>query len=472
VSGGVGLERAAAACILPGFTGLEAPGWLRRWLDDGLGGVCLFARNVRDPAQLSALTAELRAGRDDVLVGIDEEGGDVTRLELSTGSSYPGAWALGAVDDVELTGRVGRAIGGDLARVGVNLNFAPVADVNTNPANPVIGIRSFGADAELVSRHVGAFVCGQQSTGVAACAKHFPGHGDTQQDSHHELPTVESDAASFAAALRPFRAAVEAGVRAVMTAHIVVAAVDPLPATLSGALLGGVLRGELGFRGAIVTDALEMRGVADGWGMAGAAVRSLGAGADALLLGSAIDESHVAAVHAAVLAAVAAGELAEERVLEAAGRVRELGLSAATAAAPEVDRAVGAEAAARALVVQGDVRVGGTPLVVELAPGPGMAAGPARHGLGELLRGAEVVTVRTWPVELDPGERDLVVVARDAARHGWQREAIAALLASRPDAVVVETGIEDGCPPGAARYMATRGAGRVNLEAAVARLAG
>jgi beta-N-acetylhexosaminidase len=472
VSASGGLERAAAACLLPGFTGLEAPDWLRRRLDDGLGGVCLFSRNVRDPEQLAALTAELRAGRDDVLVGIDEEGGDVTRLELETGSSYPGAWALGAVDDVELTERVGRAIGSDLARVGVNLDFAPVADVNTNPANPVIGIRSFGPDEAVVSRHVAAFVRGLQATGVAACAKHFPGHGDTQQDSHHELPTVEADAAALAAALQPFRAAVEAGVRAVMTAHIVVPMVDPLPATLSRAFLEGVLRGELGFRGAIVTDALEMRGVAAGWGMAGAAVRSLAAGADALLLGSAIDDSHVAAVHAAVVEAVASGELAEERVLEAASRVRELGLAAAAPAAGQVDRSVGAETAARALVVEGDVRLGGAPLVVELVPEPGMAAGPAKHGLGRLLPDAEVVTISSWPAHVAPEGRDLVVVARDAVRHAWQREALAALLAARPDAVVVETGLDNGRPPAATRYLATRGAGRVNLEAAAARLAG
>ena len=465
------LERAAAACILPGFTGLGVPEWLRRRLDDGLGGVCLFSRNVRDPEQLAALTADLRAGRDDVLVGIDEEGGDVTRLELPTGSSYPGAWALGSVDDVELTERVGAAIGGDLARVGVNLNFAPVADVNTNPANPVIGIRSFGADAELVSRHVAAFVRGQQAAGVPACAKHFPGHGDTHQDSHHELPTVETDAASFEAALRPFHTAVDAGVRAVMTAHIVVPAVDSLPATMSRALLEGVLRGELGFRGAIVTDALEMRGVADGWGMAGAAVLSLAAGADALLLGSAIDDSHVEAVHSAVVRALSSGELAEERVLEAGARVRELGLSSSPDGS-EVDRSVGAEAAARALVVDGDVRVGFAPLVVELAPEPGMAAGPMRHGLGGLLPGAEVVTVSAWPAEVDPTGRDLVVVARDAARYGWQREALAALLGARPDAVVVETGLDNGRPTGVTRYVATRGAGRVNLEAAAARLAG
>jgi len=193
-------------------------------------------------------------------------------------------------------------------------------------------------------------------------------------------------------------------------------------------------------------------------------VRSLAAGADALLLGSAIDESHVAAV--------ASGELAEERVLEAAARVRELGLAAAAAHPAEDDRSVGAEAAVRALVVEGDVHVGAAPLVVELAPEPGMAAGPALHGLGGLLPGAEVVTLSTWPAEVDPGERDLVVVARDAARYPWQREALAALLAIRPDTVVVETGLDNRRPPAANRYIATRGAGRVNLEAAAAALAG
>ena len=470
------LERAVRACIFPGFVGLEVPGWLQRWLDDGLGGVCLFSRNVREPEQLTALAAGLRAGRDDVLVGIDEEGGDVTRLELSTGSSYPGAWALGAVDDVELTERVGAAIGSDLARVGVNLNLAPVADVNTNPDNPVIGIRSFGSDAARVSRHVAAFVRGLQGVGVAACAKHFPGHGDTQQDSHLELPTVEPDAAAFEAALQPFRAAIDAGARAIMTAHIRVPALDDAPATLSRALLDGVLRGELGFEGAIVTDALEMRGVSAAYGLAGAAVRALAAGADALLLGSAIDESHVVAVHGAIVSAVRDGVLAEERVLDAAARVRELGRWAAAPTPAEPDRAVGAEAAARALVVEGDVLVGDAPLVVALEPRPGIASGPAEHGLASLLRErlpeVEAVSLSAWPTGLDvnPGDRRLVVVTKDLARHAWQRDALAALLAAAPDAVVVETGIPSGRPAGSAGFVATHGAGRVNLEAATTAL--
>ena len=166
---------------------------MRRRLAEGLGGVVLYAWNVESPEQLRALTDDLRSEREDVLIAIDEEGGDVTRLEAATGSSYPGNGALGVVDDVELTERVAASLGAELADAGVNLDFAPVADVNTNPLNPVIGIRSFGADAGLVARHVAAFVRGLQRAGVAACAKHFPGHGDTSVDSHLALPVVDVD---------------------------------------------------------------------------------------------------------------------------------------------------------------------------------------------------------------------------------------------------------------------------------------
>ena len=460
---GAELERAAAGCLLPGFEGLEPPEWLRTWLARGLGGVCLFSRNVRDPGQLATLTAALREERDDVVVSVDEEGGDVTRLELASGSSYPGAWALGVVDDVSLTERVGAAIAADLARAGVTLNFAPVADVNTNPDNPVIGIRSFGGDAELVARHVAAFVRGHQGAGVAACAKHFPGHGDTREDSHHELPTIEPDAAAFEEALLPFRAAVEAGVRAVMTAHIRVPALDDAPATLSRALLDGLLRGELGFEGAIVTDALEMRAVSATVGVEEGAVRSLTAGGDALLLGHDLGEESVAGVVAAVVAAVRDGRLSEERVAEAAARVAVLGCAADVAS--ESDRAVGREAADRALFVDGAVRLAGAQLVVVLAPEPGVAAGPARHDLGDVLPDAETVTLTGANGLPDVRGRQVVIVLRDAHRHEWQRAVAERLLADADGAVVVETGIPLWRPD-APGYLATHGAGRVNLQAA------
>ena len=237
------LERLASSCIFPGFEGPAAPDWLRRRLAEGLGGVVLYAWNVESPAQLRGLTDDLRSERPDLLIGIDEEGGDVTRLEAATGSSYPGNGALGVVDDADLTERVAASLGAELADAGVNLDFAPVADVNTNPQNPVIGIRSFGSDGDLVARHVAAFVHGLQSAGVAACAKHFPGHGDTSEDSHLTLPVVDS---IEEAALTPFRAAIDAGVQAIMTAHIVVGSLGPTPATMSSRILHDLLRGGLG----------------------------------------------------------------------------------------------------------------------------------------------------------------------------------------------------------------------------------
>jgi beta-N-acetylhexosaminidase len=466
------LERAAAGCLLPGFPGLDVPDWVRAWLDRGLGGVCLFSWNVRDPGQFSSLTAGLRAGRDDVVVAIDEEGGDVTRLELARGSSYPGAWALGVVDDLELTEAVAASIGADLAAVGVTLDFAPVADVNTNPENPIIGIRSFGADPALAARHVAVFVRGLEGSGVAACAKHFPGHGDTRQDSHHELPTVECDDAALEAALLPFRAAVDAGVEAVMTAHIRVLGLDDAPATTSARVIGGLLREELRFGGAVITDALEMRAISGTVGVEEGAVRSLAAGADGLLLGHDLGTDAVASVVRAVVDAVGDGRLPDERVVQAAGRIAALGRRP-TAGPRTAERTVGADAARRALAADGDVRAGERPLVVELSPVPTVAAGPAEHGLGELLRArlpaTEVRTLTGANGAVDVGGRRLVLVLRDAHRHAWQREVAGRLLADADGAVVVETGIPEW-RPATDGYLATHGAGRVNLEAAVERL--
>ena len=311
------VERLAAACLLPSFPGHEVPDWVLRRLEGGLGGITLFAYNVGDPAQLAALTARLREAGD-VLVAIDEEGGDVTRLEADRGSSYPGNLALGAVDDVELTEEVAAAIAGELARAGINLNFAPVADTNTNPDNPVIGVRSFGADPELVARHVAAFVRGTQRQGVAACAKHFPGHGDTAVDSHVDLPVVGGDVAT---ALLPFRAAIAEGVQAVMTAHLLVPELDELPATLSRRIVTGLLREELGFEGLVVTDALEMRAISGGVGVEEAAVLALAAGVDALCVGHDLHEETVDALVDAISEAVRSGRLPLERLEEAAARV-------------------------------------------------------------------------------------------------------------------------------------------------------
>lgn len=446
------LERLALACIWPGFPGLEPPDWVRRRLSEGLGGVCLFGWNVRDPDQVAGLTAVLRAERPNVIVATDEEGGDVTRLEVGTGSSFPGNWALGVVDDTEVTEAVASQIGALCSAAGVNLDLAPVADVNSNPRNPVIGVRSFGADPELVARHVAAYVRGVQSRGVAACVKHFPGHGDTETDSHLELPVANGD---LETALMPFRAAIAAGVQAVMTAHIVVPELDQEPATVSRRVLTELLREELGFRGVVVTDALEMRGLAATVGVEEGAVRALAAGADALCLGHDLGDDSVEAVCDAVVAAVHGGRLGEARLEEAAARI---GRAWTPPVGSPADVAVGLAAANRALHVEGEVRLAGPARVVELLPEPNIAAGEHRHSLAELLGAG------------DDGR--LVIVLRDAHRFEQIRAETERLVAAHPDAIVVETGLPYWRPPGAAGYVATHGAGRVNLEAAAERLTG
>jgi beta-N-acetylhexosaminidase len=454
-----GLEPAAAACVFPGFEGLEVPDWLRRGLANGLGGVVLFARNVRDPKQLAALTASLRAERPELLIAVDEEGGDVTRLEAATGSSFPGNLALGAVDDVALTRRVAAAIGGELASGGVNLDLAPVADVIVDPANPIVGVRSFGSDPELVARHVAAFVEGLQDVGVAACAKHFPGHGETAADSHLELPTAHADRDTLVArSLSPFAAAVEAGIRAVMTAHVLFPALDAEPATLSPGLIG-LLRSELGFSGLVLTDALEMRAISGTVGLEEGGVLALAAGADALCLGAERTPSEVEGVQTAILEAVRNGRLPEERLREAASRVAE---TAAWASSPKPhrDREAGAEAARRALRAEGDTTLYAEPVVVELRPVPTIAAGASLHGLGELMQ-AETIRLREGDAlpPVDPA-RPLVLVLRDSHRHRWQRELVV------PGSIVVETGLPEWRPAAARGFVATHGAGRANLEAA------
>jgi beta-glucosidase-like glycosyl hydrolase len=306
---------------------------------------------------------------------------------------------------------------------------------------------------------------------VAACAKHFPGHGDTAADSHRELPVVGGD---LDGALLPFRAAVDAGVQAMMAGHLLVPALDDVPATLSRRISSGLLRGELGFKGLLVTDALEMAAVSESFGLEEAAVRALIAGSDSLGLGHDLHEEAVERVHAAIVGAVRSGRLAEERLAEAAERVAALCRWASPSNAGAAGRSAGAEAAQRALQLSGDVAAAGPILVLELRPEANIAAGEATHGLADAVPDAVSIQLRDAP--RDPAAllaqhdgRRLVVVTRDAGRHAWQEQTVAAAAALRPDLVVVETGLP-GDRPEAGSVILTFGAGRANLEAAASAL--
>ncbi|MBW1603027.1 glycoside hydrolase family 3 protein [Streptomyces sp. JJ66] len=498
------LVRDALAVLQPGFTGTAAPAWLLRQLDQGLTSVGLFGRNIASADQLAALTAELRVVRPGVLVAVDEEGGDVTRLEARTGSSFPGNLALGTIDDPTLTRAVARELGRRLAACGVNLNWAPSADVNSNPANPVIGVRSFGPEPERVARHTAAYVEGLQAAGVAACTKHFPGHGDTCVDSHHALPRIDVDLDTLAAReLVPFRAAVAAGSKVVMSAHILLPALDAkLPATLSPAALTGLLRapvaaGGLGFDGLIVTDAVEMKAIAQTHGIERGAVLGIAAGADAVCVGGGLaDEDTVLRLRDALVRAVRDGELSAERLGDAAERVRALARWTAEQAdavrgAPG-DEGVGLAAARRALRVtpaDGSYQPPATPpYVAALTPVANIAVGdetPWGVGaeLARLLPGTTTGSFGRTDAETDgaaalsarvlaeAGDRRIVAVVRDVHRHPWMAAALDALLAARPDTVVVEMGLPQA-PPAGSPHIATHGAARVCGRAAAEVIAG
>ncbi|MGI3780425.1 MAG: glycoside hydrolase family 3 N-terminal domain-containing protein, partial [Janthinobacterium lividum] len=309
--------------LLPGFSGTALPDWVRRRLREGLGGVCLFARNIAGHDSLAALNAEILAADPRAVIALDEEGGDVTRLYADVGSPYPGNAVLGRLDDLDVTEAVAADVGRALRRTGCTLTFAPDVDVNNNPDNPVIGVRSLGADADLVARHGAAWVRGVQSTGTGATAKHFPGHGDTGTDSHVSLPVVDRSLDELRTReLVPFAAAVQAGAVAVMTSHILLPQVDPdAPATFSRRIIAGLLRTELGFDGVVVTDALDMAGASGPGGTPQSAVRALAAGCDLLCLGNDSTDEQVEAIVQAVRAAVDEGSLPAARVEEAVSRV-------------------------------------------------------------------------------------------------------------------------------------------------------
>jgi beta-N-acetylhexosaminidase len=501
-SGDPGLARLADAILIPPFGGRTPPGWVLNALRAGLGGVTVFGPNIAGPAQLAALTSRLRSAAAEPLIAVDEEGGDVTRIAHLVGSNYPGNAALGAVDDVVLTEAVYRALGADLAALGINVDLAPSVDVNTAADNPVIGTRSFGADTGLVARHAAAAVTGLQAAGVAACAKHFPGHGSTRIDSHDSIATVDVPLKLLAERdLPPFSAAIAAGVRAVMPGHLRVPELTgDLPASLSPAAQTGLLRGELGFTGVIISDALEMRAVSEPFGLPEVAVLAVAAGTDLLCFGRDQDRATYLAVRDALADAVASGRMPGARLEDAAARVADLRAWAAAVArlqatdgtgaasvAGEIgvadgtgvtDRTdVGLAAARRAVrVTGGPVRPLRRPVLVEVVPPANIAVGLVPWGLEPWVPADSIMRlgVGAGPAELARSAdaaltaaagRPLVVVVRDAHRYPAARDVVTRLLAARPDAVVVEMGLPVWRPPHAV-HVATYGAARISGLAA------
>jgi beta-N-acetylhexosaminidase len=313
-----------------GFEGLTASADVKALIREfGVGHIVLFARNVAGPEQVADLVCELQSAARDggqdqpLLVAVDQEGGRVARLR-DPWTIWPSARAVGQLGSGETARRMAEALAAELKACGIRCDFAPCVDVDTNPRNPVIGDRSFGEDPDLVGRLGAAMIRGFQDSGVVACAKHFPGHGDTDVDSHLDLPSVEHSRSRLdEVELRPFRVAIEAGVASVMASHLLVREIDDaLPATLSRKVVTGLLREELGYQGVVVTDALEMKALAKHWTPAQIGVLAPSAGCDLMAMCS----GHDAQVEAmeSLIRALEAGEIPFKEAEASEARVRAL----------------------------------------------------------------------------------------------------------------------------------------------------
>ena len=469
------IRRAAHGVLLAAFQGTSIPEWLAPAFADGLGGICLYGNNMAPGSDLIGLARSVRALDPTAVLTLDEEGGDVTRLHAGAGSPHPGNAALGRHDDVAATEAIAAGIGAELAAAGIWINLAPCADINSNPLNPVIGTRSFGSDPALVSRHTAAYVRGLASQGVAASVKHFPGHGDTSADSHLALPRVNASATELRQReLAPFRAAIDAGAATIMTSHVVLEAIDPtLPATLSRVVLTDLLRGELGYQGVIVSDALDMAGASAQHGIDGAAVLSLIAGADLLCLGP--EENNepktIRLVVDAICAAVEDGRLPAERLLDAADRVaslRQTWSSLTSTPGVAVETALAAsETVAAALAADIEPLPGTSATVIRIDTGTNPAVGATDWGRLDLPgESLDLTAAQLADMPLPGGT--VIVVARRATSHPDVWAWISRLLDANPQAWLLELGWPDPALESLDRVVCSWGSATVLTDAIVA----
>jgi beta-N-acetylhexosaminidase len=452
------VESLAHAVLFPSLGRPTVPRWIHRPVAAGLGGFVLFGREATSADQLRRLTSELRDLAGGLHIAVDEEGGDVSRLEATGVITTPGNLALGRIDDLDVTRECAVQLGLALRSLGVDWDFAPAIDVAVNPMSPN-GVRCFGNDRARVSRHAAAWVDGLQSTGVSACAKHFPGHGLSGTDAHLGTPNLELSRQELVDSyLDPFRAVIAAGVDSIMVSHPRIPALDDYPASISKPVITGLLREELGYDGVVITDALEMQGVARVADLPLAAVLALQAGADALCLGSWSFGDDVETCVAAITAAVAAGELDHQQLQRSAERLQRIGSRQPTVTGGP-DPGIGLRLARRALEADGQPQLHGSAvLVVRLEPGISPAAGRG-HGDVEGLLEARGLTVERIAVagETYNGEGmlragisefrseygddgDVVLLVRSPHRHDWQQRVLDDILETTKDVIVLDMG--------------------------------
>jgi beta-N-acetylhexosaminidase len=428
----------------PGFGGTSIPEWIKPWLDNGLGSITLFGSNTPTLESTHQLIQELRSYNEDLVIAIDEEGGDVTRLFVREGSRYPTPALLGKCDDEELTYSSYRSLGTLLRELGVNLSYAPVADVVAVHNNPIVGVRSFGTTADLVSRHVVQAVAGLQDSGVGACIKHFPGHGAVVEDSHHSLPRIKMSKADYEAGhVSPFRNAIARGVSAVMVGHLIVDELDAhKPASLSSKVQGEYLRGFLGFKGLIVTDALDMGALGGVPRIHESALQALLAGSNLLCFSGLGDQSQIVeASFVRIKDALKSGEITSGYLAGIASPVRDFNSKILVSA--EEKSEVDFDNLALGMHKSGSVNIKSPDInLIEIGTKPTIAAGDVSWGIHRELRAAGVkFEIHASDSESAlKSEKQLVVAFRDAYRDSQLLATLQNLQKRKPDAIFIDMG--------------------------------
>ncbi len=438
------LDRAILAHFSPGFGGTEIPDWLYPWLENGLGGLTLFSSNCPSIDQTALLIEKIRAISPNIVISIDEEGGDVTRLFVTEGSPFPTPALLGRCDDLKLTHDSFFELGKILKSIGIDLNLAPVADVSVMTENPIVGVRAFSDDVSIVERHIPEAVNGLQRAGVAACVKHFPGHGGVVEDSHHQLPKLPGTKEELEHThVRPFKAAIASNVASVMTGHIVIPSLDPIdPASCSEKVTRQYLRNELGFSGLVVTDALDMGALGGPKKIHQSALRALKAGADILCFSGLYDQSvFIETSFNTIKDALSTGTLGAEEILANGTRLNSW--KRPVSQGSSMPQQIATERFQKGLEIRGDIRLLGESIqLIELSADPTIAAGFVGWGLRRSLTHAGIkVKLESSDVSLDGPESGQVIVAfRDAFRDSKILAALERIYRQRPDTIFVDMG--------------------------------
>ena len=428
----------------PGFGGSKVPDWLKPWLEKGLGGITLFSSNCPSLEETGELVSTLRSYSPNLVISIDEEGGDVTRLFAREGSPYPSPALLGQCDDVELTYDSYFNLGRILRDLGIDMSYAPVADVVISEDNPIVGVRAFGRDYDLVARHTVAAIRGFHDAGVAACPKHFPGHGGVAEDSHHHLPTLHGNIAELQSThLKPFVDSINAGVQAIMVGHIITPSLDPKnPASCSHAVITDYLKSELGFKGMVITDALDMGALGGTKKIAQSATRSFMAGADLLCFSGLYDQSEIInSSFQAIKKEVETGRISALLLDEEFERVRNWHPDPALK--PTTNHDLNIERLSQGVEIVGDVRIRHKSVhLVEVSADPTIAAGYVAWGMRRALVNDGIkVELETSDVVLRESDPDQLIVAfRDAYRDPKLQANLNRILERYPDAIFIDMG--------------------------------